>query len=91
MSINPHREYHGAPNGMTANVISAGINDNAGAMMNSGLYAAPGYVSSFMMFLSPSAAGCNRPPGPTRFGPSRSCIQPAIFRSASVNSATPTR
>src|SRR5690349_18400278 len=91
MSIRPQRENHGAPNGMTAIVISAGIKDNAGARMNSGLYAAPGYVSSFMMFLRPSASGCPMPPGPTRFGPRRSWIHPAILRSASVSSATPTR
>ena len=30
---------------------------------------------------SPSAIGCKRPRGPTRFGPTRSCTQAAIFRS----------
>jgi hypothetical protein len=63
---------NGAANGITANVMSAGMNDSIGARMKSGIYAASGYVSSFMMFFSPSAAGCNRPPYPVRFGPMRS-------------------
>ena len=37
------------------------MNDSTGARMNSGMFAAPGYVSSFMMFLRPSAAGCSSP------------------------------
>ena len=50
------------------------MNDIAGARMKSGMYAAAGYVSSFMKFLTPSAAGCSSPCGPTRFGPCRSWI-----------------
>jgi hypothetical protein len=42
MSMRPHRESHGAPNGMTAHVISAGMNAIAGARMNSGMYASCG-------------------------------------------------
>jgi hypothetical protein len=91
MSIRPHRVGIGAAKGMTAHVISAGMKASAGASTNSDLFAASGYVSSFMMFLSPSAAGWSRPPGPTRFGPCRSWIHAEIFRSASVRSATPTR
>ena len=40
---------------------------------------APGYVSSFMMFLRPSATGCSSPRGPTRFGPCRSWIHAEIL------------
>ena len=57
MSIRPHGEFgSGAANGITAQVISAGMNDSAGASMKSGLFAAPGSVSSFMKFLTPSAS-----------------------------------
>ena len=37
MSITPQREYHDAPNGITAKVIKAGMNDSAGASTKSGL------------------------------------------------------
>src|SRR5262245_54884779 len=45
MSIVPHGESHGAPHGITAHVISAGMNAIAGARMKIGVYASPGYVS----------------------------------------------
>src|SRR5687768_18276019 len=73
ISIRPHGESHGAANGMTAHVTSAGMNASAGASTNSGMLAAAGYVSSLTKFLTPSAAGCSHPL-PTRFGPCRSWI-----------------
>ena len=72
MSIVPHGESHGAPYGITAHVSSAGMNEITGARTNSGVFASPGYVSSFMMFFTPSATDCSSPCGPTRFGPRRS-------------------
>jgi hypothetical protein len=54
MSITPHLECQGAPYGITAHVSNAVVNDIAGARMKSGKYAWPGYVSSFMMFFTPS-------------------------------------
>src|SRR3982750_896984 len=72
MSIVPHFESHGAPYGMTAQVSSAGMSAIGGASTNSGVYASPGYVSSFMMFLTPSATDWSNPCGPTRLGPRRS-------------------
>src|SRR5256886_11461800 len=88
MSTSPHGVGSGAANGITANVKSAGMKDIAGASMNRTLSAWAGRVSSLTRFLSPSAAGCNRPCGPTRFGPSRSCIHAQMRRSARVSSAT---
>src|SRR4051812_18933770 len=57
ISILPQRVGSGDANGITHHVVSAGMNDRIGARMKIGLYAASGYVSSFMKFLSPSAAG----------------------------------
>ena len=62
MSMRPQRDAQGAAKGITAHVSSAGMKDSIGAMMNSGLFTAPGIDSSFMMFLRPSAAGCSSPP-----------------------------
>src|SRR5205823_5544150 len=72
MSMGPQGESHVAPYGITDQTSSAGMNDMTGARMKSGRYAEAGYVSSFMMFFTPSATDCNRPCGPTRFGPRRS-------------------
>ena len=57
------------------------MNDIAGASRNSHRLASAGKVSSFRMFLTPSAAGCSRPAQPTRLGPRRFCIQALTFRS----------
>src|SRR3954469_23220769 len=46
ISMMPQREPHGAANGMTAQVTSAGMNESTGARMKSGMLAADGYVSS---------------------------------------------
>ena len=69
MSMRPHGVGHGAPKGITAQVVIAGTNERTGASMNSARFAYGGYVSSFMMFFRPSASGWNSPCGPTRFGP----------------------
>jgi hypothetical protein len=55
--MRPFRVGSGEAKGMTANVSIAGMKASAGAITNNGLYAASGYVSSFMKFYSPSAAG----------------------------------
>src|ERR1035437_6607296 len=68
MSMRPHGVGSGLANGITAQVIMAGMNEIAGARMNSGRVAEAGYVSSFLMFFRPSAAGCSQP-YPTRLGP----------------------
>src|SRR4029078_13655654 len=39
MSMTPQREPHGDAKGITAQVMSAGMNDNTGARMNSGRFA----------------------------------------------------
>src|SRR5688572_4835202 len=61
ISNRPHGESHGAANGMTAQVTSAGMNARAGASTNNGRFAADGYVSSFTKFFTPSAMGCISP------------------------------
>src|SRR6266550_6826801 len=43
MSMRPHGVGIGAPNGITHQVVSAGMNERIGARMKSGLYAASGY------------------------------------------------
>src|SRR5256885_14660410 len=42
ISTRPQREPHGAANGITAQVMSAGMNDSTGARMKSGRFAASG-------------------------------------------------
>src|ERR1051325_5154438 len=89
VSIVPHCDSHGAPYGMTDHVSSAGMNDITGARMNSGRYAWSGYVSSFMMFLTPSATDCSNPCGPTRLGPRRSWMKAHTRRSSQMTIMTP--
>lgn len=50
-----------------------------------------GFVGSFVISFRPSAIGCSRPIGPTRFGPLRCCMYPKSFRSNSVRNATAIR
>lgn len=50
-----------------------------------------GFVGSFVISFRPSAIGCSKPRGPTRFGPLRCCIYPKSFRSKSVRNATAIR
>ena len=75
------------PTGITATITSAGIIVNIGAKKNNVLSAPAGVNSSLNMSLIPSAAGCNKPQGPTRLGPLRTCIRAAILRSAKVKYA----
>src|SRR5450759_1010891 len=67
MSILPQRVGIGAPKGMTHHAVNAGMNESIGARTKSGLFTPAGIVSSFMKFLSPSAAGWSHPL-PTRLG-----------------------
>ena len=46
--------------------------------------APPGMMSSLKISLTPSAAGCNNPHGPTRLGPLRCCRRAISTRSSSV-------
>jgi hypothetical protein len=55
--------------GTTANERSAVATMIPGARMKTGLSAKDGIQSSLKKSLSESAAGCNSPNGPTRFGP----------------------
>ena len=73
---------------MTDQAASAGMIVITGAITNNALFALAGTIISFNSSLSASAIGCNKPAGPTRFGPIRTCIQPIILRSHSVRYAT---
>ena len=61
-------------NGTTAQAASAGAIDRIGPTRNKVLFALAGSTISLSISLMPSAIGCSRPLGPTRFGPIRICI-----------------
>ena len=71
-------------NGTTAQAASAGIRDITGARKNNPVLAWLGEMISLKNSFMPSATGCSRPSGPTRFGPIRICIQPMSLRSHRV-------
>ena len=68
-------------NGMTAHATKAGASDKIGAMMNRYLLDPDGMTISFINIFSTSANGCSNPRGPTRFGPTRTCMKPITLRS----------
>src|SRR5439155_821693 len=72
------------PMGITENVTSAGITASIGAMWNTTRLASAGMNSSLKNSLITSASGWSNPAGPTRFGPGRPCMRPAILRSARI-------
>ncbi len=76
------------PNGITAHAASAGMMVMTGAITNNALLAWAGTMISFSSNFNASAIGCSKPAGPTRFGPSRTCIQPISLRSHRVRYAT---
>lgn len=77
--------------GIGAQVVSARVNAMIGERVNRIGDESVGFVGSFRISLIPSAIGCNRPIGPTRFGPFRNCIYPSSFRSSRVRKATAIR
>ena len=72
------------PNGITAQAASAGMMVMTGPRKNRPLLAAVGTMISLKISFTASAIGCNRPSGPTRFGPGRIWLQPIALRSQSV-------
>jgi hypothetical protein len=72
------------PMGTTASAINAVMRAKAGAMIKNGLFAWLGIMSSLKMNFTPSASGWRNPNGPTRLGPSLSCMNALTLRSASV-------
>ncbi len=72
------------PKGTTAQAASAGMMVMMGPSTNRPLLAAVGMMISLVSSLSASAIGCNRPKGPTRFGPRRIWVKPIALRSHSV-------
>ncbi|MNV17635.1 hypothetical protein D3C71_1084280 [compost metagenome] len=72
------------PQGITAELIHAVIIAIVGPKIKSTLCAPAGIISSLKKNFPPSHKGCKIPKIPARSGPYRSCIKPAILRSASV-------
>lgn len=77
--------------GIGAQVVNARVSAMIGESVNRIGDESVGFVGSFRMSLMPSAIGCSRPSGPTRFGPFRSCMYPSSFRSSRVRKATAIR
>ncbi len=69
------------PNGITENVMNAGITASTGARMKTALSAAVGMMSSFSASFTPSASDCSRPKGPLTLGPIRCCMRATTRRS----------
>ncbi len=67
--------------GITAQVASAGVSDNSGAITYRNLFDCDGTMTSLNSSLNTSANGCSSPFGPTRFGPTRACMLPITLRS----------
>jgi hypothetical protein len=72
------------PNGITDQAARAGMMVMTGPIRNRLVVAFAGITISLSSSFRPSASGCSRPPGPTRFGPTRIWIQPISLRSHSV-------
>ena len=71
-----------SPNGMATNTTKGGTMARIGASLNRKRSASAGMWSSLVRSLIPSATGCSNPCHPTRIGPSRCWMWPAIFRSS---------
>src|SRR5262245_41571646 len=73
-----------APNGSARNPQNAAQNARYGASLNRNRYEHGDATSSFTMSFTPSASDWSNPSGPTRVGPSRSCIRADTLRSAQM-------
>ena len=71
-------------NGIVAKISRHGTRKTTGARLKIGRSADAGIRSSFSSSFTPSAIGCSRPCGPTRYGPMRDCRRAANLRSSSV-------
>ena len=74
----------GAAQGITVLVTREVTMASPGPRRKRNLFEASGIISSLKKSLPPSASGWKIPKGPARFGPWRSCSQPATLRSARV-------
>ena len=72
------------PIGITAAIIRIGMTLIMGARRKTHLSAPAGIKSSLKTSFTPSAAGCMKPIGPTRFGPTRCCKKASSRRSSKV-------
>lgn len=76
------------PNGTTSQLIKLKKKTSIGAKTKRIRFALKGKINSFKNNLTPSAIACNKPKGPTTFGPTRWCIEAKNFRSYTVKNAT---
>ena len=70
------------PNGTATKVVKAASTTTNGATQKITASASAGMMSSLSNSLMASAMGCIKPCGPTRIGPSRTCMCARIFRSS---------
>ncbi len=77
------------PHGMTAAIMIEGTSVMTGAQKNTRRSALPGVNSSLKINFTASAIGCNKPCGPARFGPIRTCRRANARRSYQVRYAKP--
>ena len=76
------------PNGTTTNTVNAASTTMKGAIQKTVASASAGMMSSFSSSLIASAIGCNSPCGPTRIGPSLTCMCASAFRSSQFIATT---
>ncbi len=78
------------PKGTTTNTVNAASTTMNGAIQKTTASASAGMMSSFSSSLMASAIGCSNPCGPTRIGPSRTCMCARILRSSQFIAITAT-
>ena len=78
------------PNGTTTNTVNAASTTMNGATQKTILSASAGMMSSLRSSFRASAIGCRSPCGPTRIGPSRTCMCARILRSSQFIAMTAT-
>src|ERR1700674_2249011 len=70
--------------GSAANATIAAVTEISGAPQKISRSALSGIMSSLSSSFTASAIGCSRPCGPTRIGPSRTCMSAITLRSTST-------
>ena len=76
---------------MTAQDIKANVIVTMGARINITLFELDGIITSLKIYFNASANDCNKPKGPTTFGPCLFCTKAQILRSSQTTIATETK
>jgi hypothetical protein len=76
---------------ITTQAIKLNINEIIGAIINVNKLALLGKMGSFIIYLKPSAKGCNNPNNPTTLGPFLQCMEAITSHSAKTKKATPNK